>query len=81
MRVFYLPQSSTSLSTEALRESMRRWHWHRYFVALRAKNQDLALYHSKLAKSIQRMKKSGGLQTDGLEPRPPRERRSPRKNI
>lgn len=35
MRVFYLPASSLDLSSESLRESMRRWHWRRYFQCLR----------------------------------------------
>lgn len=35
MKIFYLPQSSCELSTEALRESMRRWHWRQYFLNLR----------------------------------------------
>ena len=39
MKVFYLPVSSTELSTEALRENMRRWHWRRYFHFLKREAQ------------------------------------------
>lgn len=35
MKTFYLPLSSCELSSEQLRESMRRWHWARYFQLLR----------------------------------------------
>jgi len=39
MKVYYLPVSSSMLSEDALRESMRRWHWHRYFHYLRVEKQ------------------------------------------
>jgi hypothetical protein len=51
-RVFYLPLSSTSLSTPALRESMRRFHWHQCFLALKAHQSEKSMYHRKLALSI-----------------------------
>jgi len=67
MRTFYLPESSLSLASAELRESMRRWHWHRYFVllrqeavALKAGWRDLAvrkhvaaMQHRLLALSVQ----------------------------
>lgn len=53
MRVFYLPQSSVALSHRTLLESMRRWHWHQYFLALRKRDQVKALHHRRLAESIQ----------------------------
>lgn len=57
MKVFYLPQSSVSLSKKSLFESMRRWHWRQYFLALRRKDMDRAAHHRKLAQSLQRYDK------------------------
>jgi len=71
MKVFYLPESSCQLSAAALRESMRRWHWHRYFVTLRAIAEEADIFvlevlqprahmHRKLAQSLEHHANSPG---------------------
>lgn len=51
--VFYLPESSRDLEPATLRESMRRHHWKRYFLCLRARNAPQAAYHRALAEELE----------------------------